>query len=126
MAKALMQAGASIVFVGITEDGRSYNGNDELAKAPGVEILPLDITDTSSVNGLAGEIGGKTDILINTAEFIRPGSTMEQTGIQTARDEMETNYFGLMRLIQAFGPDMRARGTDGANSACAWVNLLSV
>ena len=88
--------------------------------------MPLDINDTVSVDGLAGEIGSKTDILINTAEYIRPGSTMERSGILTARDEMETNYFGLMRLIQAFGPGMRARGTDGSNSACAWVNLLSV
>ena len=51
---------------------------------------------------------------------------MERDGILTARDEMETNYFGLMRLIQAFGPGMRSRGVDGDNSACAWVNLLSV
>ena len=32
----------------------------------------------------------------------------------------------MRRLIQAFGPGMRARGADGDNSACAWVNLLSV
>ncbi len=126
MAKALAEAGASIVFVGIAEDRQTYEGSDELAKIPGVEIMPLDITDTVSVDGLAGEIGSKTDILINTAEYIRPGSTMERSGILTARDEMETNYFGLMRLIQAFGPGMRGRGTDCDNSACAWVNLLSV
>lgn len=124
MAKALAEAGASTVFVGIADNGRPYEGDNELAKTPGVEVMSLDITDTSSVNGLAGEIGGKTDILINTAECIRRGSTMERAGIETARDEMETNYFGLMRLIQAFGPHMRARGID--DSACAWVNLLSI
>jgi short-subunit dehydrogenase len=31
-----------------------------------------------------------------------------------------------MRLAQAFGPAMRARGADGVNSAAAFVNLLSV
>ena len=31
-----------------------------------------------------------------------------------------------MRLAQAFGPAMRARGADGVNSASAFVNLLSV
>ncbi len=91
-----------------------------------VEIVPLDVTDTISVNELAGEIGGKTDILVNTAEYVRPGSALQREGILTARDEMETNYFGLLRLMQAFGPAMRARGADGVNSACAWVNLLSV
>ena len=125
-ARALADAGASIIFVGIAEAWRPYAGSDELAAIPGVEIMPLDITDTISVNELAGEIGGKTDILVNTAEYVRPGGSMDRAGILTARDEMETNYFGLMRLIQAFGPGMRARGADGDNSACAWVNLLSV
>lgn len=126
VAKALADAGASIVFVGIAEAWRPYAGSDALAAIPGVEIMPLDVTDTISVNELAGEIGGKTDILVNTAEYVRPGGTMDREGILTARDEMETNYFGLLRLMQAFGPGMRARGADGDNSACAWVNLLSV
>jgi short-subunit dehydrogenase len=39
---------------------------------------------------------------------------------------MEVNYFGLLRLAQEFGPVMRARGADGATSAVAWVNVLSV
>ena len=125
-AKALADAGASLIFVGVAEAWRPYAGSDELAAIPGVKIMPLDVTDTISVNELAGEIGGKTDILINTAEHVRPGAAMERDGILTARDEMETNYFGLMRLMQAFGPGMRARGADGDNSACAWVNLLSV
>lgn len=123
---ALAAAGASKIFVGIAEEWRPYPGSAELAAVSGVEIMPLDITDTISVDELAGEIGGKTDILINTAEHVRPGSAMQRQGILTARDEMETNYFGLMRLIQAFGPAMRGRGADGDNSACAWVNLLSV
>ncbi len=125
-AKAMVDAGASIIFVGIAESWRPYPGKEALGALPGVEILPLDITDTISVQELAGEIGGKTDILINTAEHVRPGASMERDGVVTARDEMEVNYFGLLRLIQAFGPGMRARGADGDNSACAWVNLLSV
>jgi NAD(P)-dependent dehydrogenase (short-subunit alcohol dehydrogenase family)/uncharacterized OB-fold protein len=125
-AKAMAGAGAAIIFVGIAEDWRPYPGSEELKAIPGVEIMPLDITDTISVQELAGEIGGKTDILVNTAEYVRPGSALERDGIVTARDEMEINYFGLMRLIQAFGPGMKFRGADGDNSACAWVNLLSV
>lgn len=126
MAKALADAGASTIFVGIAEDWRHYENRDVLLQIPEVELKPLDITDTLSVNELAADIGGKTDILVNTAEHVRPGPTMQRNGILTARDEMETNYFGLMRLIQAFGPGMRARGADGDNSACAWVNLRSV
>lgn len=126
MAAALAKAGAAKIFVGIADNWRPFEGSDKLAKVPGVEIMPLDVTDTVSVTELAGEIGGKTDILVNTAEHVRPGAAMQQKGILTARDEMETNYFGLLRLVQAFGPAMRGRGADGEVSACAWVNLLSV
>lgn len=126
MAKALADAGATRIFVGIAEEWRPYPGAEALAAIPGVEIMPLDVTDTISVNELAAEMGDKADILINTAEYVRPGSPLERHGVTLARDEMETNYFGLLRLMQAFGHGMRARGADGDNSACAWVNLLSV
>jgi NAD(P)-dependent dehydrogenase (short-subunit alcohol dehydrogenase family)/uncharacterized OB-fold protein len=126
MARGVSEAGAAVVFVGIAETWRPYAGADMLAAIPNVEIMALDVTDTISVDELAGEIGGRVDILINTAEHVRAGGVMDRDGIVTARDEMEVNYFGLMRLIQAFGPGMRFRGADGVNSACAWVNLLSV
>ncbi|MFP3387001.1 short-chain dehydrogenase, partial [Tritonibacter sp. SIMBA_163] len=74
---------------------------------------------------LAGEIGGKTDILINTADHIRPGGVLSRHGINTARDELDVNVLGLLRLAQAFGPTMTFRGADGTNSAAAFVNILS-
>jgi short-subunit dehydrogenase len=39
---------------------------------------------------------------------------------------MDINYFGLLRLAQAFGPALRARAADGSASAVAWVNVLSI
>ena len=125
LARALSEAGASIVFVGMSEPWRR-DDDDDLGGVKGIEIVPLDLTNTDSVNELAAEIGGKTDILINTTEHVRPGGAMMAKGVITARDEMEIHYFGQLRLAQAFGPVMRARGSDGVNSATAWVNILSV
>ena len=124
LVQALLQAGAGTVFVGEPEDWRRWPERDQLAALEGVEILPLDVTDARSVDRLAGEIGGKTDILINTARFIRPGGVLGQDTV-FARDEMEVNVLGLMRLAQAFGPAMASRTEDGTNSATAFVNLLS-
>lgn len=125
IARALQKAGAAMIFAGEPESWRPYPGREALAEL-GVEILPMDVTDTASVKKLAGEIGGKTDILINTAQFLRPGGVMDRGDTGFARDELEVNYLGLMRLAQAFGPGMAARAADGVNSAAAWVNLLSV
>lgn len=126
LASAVLAAGAVSVFVGESESWRPYPQRAALEALEGVEILPLDVTDTSSVQKLAAEIGGKTDILINNAQFLRPGGVMARGDTTFAAQEMEVNVLGLMRLAQAFGPGMCARTADGANSAVAWVNLLSV
>ncbi|WP_428687276.1 SDR family NAD(P)-dependent oxidoreductase [Roseibium sp.] len=123
---ALLGAGAAAVFVGESESWRPHPNRDALSSLEKVSLVPLDVTDTSSVERLAGEIGGKTDILINNARFLRPGGVLERGDTGFAREEMETNYLGLMRLAQAFGPGMCARTNDGVNSAVAWVNILSV
>lgn len=126
LARAVSAAGAAIVHVGIAEDWRPFSGSADLEAIANVVRVSLDVTDTVSVKELAGEIGGKVDILINTADHVRPGAALDRRDVATARDEMETNYFGLLRLAQAFGPAMKARGADGDNSACAIVNILSV
>jgi len=126
LVSALLGAGAATVFVGESEDWRPHANRELLSGNSKVSILPLDVTDTASVQRLAGEIGGKTDILVNNARFLRPGGVLARGDTAFARDEMETNYLGLMRLAQAFGPGMCARTNDGINSAAAWVNILSV
>jgi NAD(P)-dependent dehydrogenase (short-subunit alcohol dehydrogenase family) len=83
------------------------------------------VTDENSVAELAGGIGGKVDIIVNTAELHRP-NPISRRGIETARAEMEVNYFGLLRLSQAFAPALSARAADGEAHATAWVNILSV
>ncbi len=125
LAKALKDAGAAMVFVGEAETWRPYPHRAAL-EALDVEFLPLDVTDTSSVQRMAGEYGGKTDILINNARFMRPGGVLERGDTAFAREELDVNVLGLMRLAQAFGPGMCARASDGVNSAAAWVNVLSV
>ena len=126
IAKALLGAGAATVFVGESESWLPHDNRAALSAIENVEVLSLDVTDTSSVQRLAAEIGGKVDIMINNARYVRPGSVGARGGTTFAAQEIEVNYLGLMRLAQAFGPGMASRVADGANSAVAWVNVLSV
>ena len=126
MARAFSEAGAGVVFVGIADPWKPFPGQAELANVAQVEIVPLDVTDTDSVNELAAQNGGRIDIVVNTSEHIRPGGIVARGNLTLAREEMDVRYFGMMRLAQAFGPALRFRGADGTNSACAFVNLLSV
>ncbi|MBI3436247.1 MAG: SDR family NAD(P)-dependent oxidoreductase [Proteobacteria bacterium] len=126
MAKACADAGASLIFVGIADAWKPFAGDAALKATARLEVVTLDLTDTQSVNTLAAQIGVRVDIVINTAEHVRPGGFISGGGVAVAREAMDLRYLGLMRLAQAFGPALRARAADGDNSAAAFVNLLSV
>jgi NAD(P)-dependent dehydrogenase (short-subunit alcohol dehydrogenase family)/uncharacterized OB-fold protein len=117
---------ADLIWVGYAEPWKKFPGFDELQKLPQVTLVPLDVTDSKNVRELAAEIAGKVDIVVNNAEYHRSFGIANRQGVETARAEMDVNYFGLLRLAQEFGPAMRARGADGRASAVAWVNLLSI
>lgn len=125
--RALVKAGADIVWVGHAEPWKRHgSGLDDITALPPVTLVPLDLSNERSVTELAGEIGGKVDIVVNTAEVHRTFGIAARRGTDVARAEMEINYFGLLRLAQAFGPALKGRSADGTLSACAWVNLLSI
>ena len=67
-------------------------------------LVPLDLTDARSVRELAGEIGGRVDIVINNAEVHRAFGISSRPGTDAARLEMDVNYFGLLRLAQTVLP----------------------
>jgi NAD(P)-dependent dehydrogenase (short-subunit alcohol dehydrogenase family)/uncharacterized OB-fold protein len=126
LVKALVKAGAEIVWVGHAEPWKKLPGLDDLAALPQVTLVPLDLTDGRSVTELAGEIGGKVDIVVNDAEVHRGFGIAARRGTDAAKAEMDINYFGLLRLAQEFGPALKGRAADGETHAAAWVNLLSV
>ena len=119
--RALQEAGAATVHAGVPENWKPFDQRS----IGDATCVSLDVTDTTSVTDLAASIGHKVDILINTAEHTRAGG-LATRDLAGARDDMETGYFGLLRLAQAFAPVMRSRTADGVNSACAFVNLFSV
>jgi NAD(P)-dependent dehydrogenase (short-subunit alcohol dehydrogenase family)/uncharacterized OB-fold protein len=123
---AFVKAKADLIWVGHSEPWKKFKGFEALEKIPQVTLLPLDLTDSKNVREMAAEIGVKVDIVVNNAEIHRPFGIGNRAGVETARAEMDVNYFGLLRLAQELGPVMRARGADGQSSAVAWVNLLSI
>ncbi|MDE0680483.1 MAG: SDR family NAD(P)-dependent oxidoreductase [Gammaproteobacteria bacterium] len=126
LVRELAAAGAAVVWVGQAEPWKKYAGQDAIEKLDQATVVPLDLTDERGVKRIGAEIGGRVDILINNAELHRTQGIAGSAGAELARREMEVNYLGLLRLAQAFGPAMRARGADGGASATAWVNVLSV
>lgn len=125
--RALVKAGADIVWVGHAEPWKKMgDGLDDISALPQVTLVPLDLTNGRQVTELAGSIGGKVDIVINNAEVHRTFGIGARRGTDVAKAEMDINYFGLLRLAQEFGPALKGRSADGETGATAWVNLLSI
>ncbi len=124
--RALADAGAEHIWIGAAEPWKKVPGFEALRELPKAMIVPLDVTDGKSVRELAGGIGAKVDILVNTCDCHRTFSIALRRGVETAQLEMDVNYFGLLRLAQDFAPALKARAADGAANAIAWVNLLSI
>jgi NAD(P)-dependent dehydrogenase (short-subunit alcohol dehydrogenase family)/uncharacterized OB-fold protein len=124
--RALVKAGADIVWVGHAEPWKKMGGLEDITALPQVTLVPLDLTNGRSVSELAGEMGGKVDIVINNAEVHRSFGIGARRGTDVAKAEMDINYFGLLRLAQEFGPALKGRSADGVTGATAWVNLLSI
>jgi len=71
----------------------------------------MDVNDDASVKDTIGRIQrdyGPIDVLVNNAGIEVHGS-VEETPIEEFRAVMETNYFGVIRCIQAVMPSMRTR-----------------
>ena len=115
MVRALAAAGADLIWIGQAEPWKKVAGFEALRELPQATVVPLDVTDGRSVRELAGEIGGKVDILINTADCHRTFGIAARRGVETAQLEMDVNYFGLLRLAQEFAPALKARAADGAD-----------
>lgn len=74
--------------------------------------LRLDVTDPASAEaGVAQvlEAAGGLDLLVNNAGISLAGP-VEETPIPAAHTLFETNYFGVVRMIQAALPAMRRQG----------------
>lgn len=89
----------------------------ELVDVPGVEVLPLDITDEASVTAAAAAATDVT-LVVNNAGIATQGSLVSGD-LTDARREMDTHFWGTLAMVRAFAPVIEANGGGGI------VNVLS-
>jgi len=87
-----------------------------------IEILELDVDSEESVNQaikIIFEKKGRIDVLVNNAGYGMWG-TVEDVSIDEFKEQFETNFFSIIRLIQKVAPIMRKQGSGNI------VNISSV
>jgi NAD(P)-dependent dehydrogenase (short-subunit alcohol dehydrogenase family) len=78
----------------------------------GVEIVRMEVTDDASVNEAVQSIvqeAGPIQCLVNNAGYAAFGA-MEEMSLEEARQQFETNFFGVLRVTNAILPSMRQNG----------------
>ncbi len=97
---------------------------DLLPSTDRLRLLPLDVTDQTSIDAAVAE-AGPIDVLVNNAG-IGWLNALEGTPIGAARQIFETNTLGLMATTQAILPQMRDRRSGVIVNVSSSVTLRSL
>ena len=97
---------------------------------PGVEAIALDVNSPEQVAAAARHANDVT-LVINNAGIADLGGFLGEGSIDSARRHMDTNFFGVLRVSQAFAPVLAAQGGGAllnVLSVASWINspLLAV
>jgi retinol dehydrogenase-8 len=91
--------------------------NEDLTPAAGANankslfIKQLDVLSDSSVHNLVKEVvdkEGRIDVLVNNAG-LGLGGPFETISVDKAKENFDTNFFGVYRMMQAVVPHMKAK-----------------
>jgi len=114
--RAFLAAGAKRVYVGTrVEAAADHLVSEDPARVVAIE---LDVTRSEQVEA-AAERCPDVDILVNNAGVFANRRLIDSPDLAGAREEMEVNYFGTLRMCRAFAPIL------GRNGGGAIANVLS-
>ena len=109
---ALLLAGSGYTVHGCSRSpGRLEEEAAKRGRA-GVKAVEADVDSTASVDGAVGSVlgaEGRIDALVNCAGYAQIGAIEDMT-IGEVKRNMETNFFGTVRMTRAVVPAMRAQG----------------
>jgi NAD(P)-dependent dehydrogenase (short-subunit alcohol dehydrogenase family) len=129
-ARQLLEHGFT-VLLGARDAGRGAAAADTLGRAR-VRPVVLDVTSEADVTRcgelIAGEHGGRLDVLINNAAIhYDSGQTPLTADWRVVTEALETNLLGAWRVARMAAPLMQARHhgriVNVSSSAGAWRNL---
>jgi NAD(P)-dependent dehydrogenase (short-subunit alcohol dehydrogenase family) len=115
-AREVLARGARKVYAGVR--------NPASVTLAGVEAIRLDVTRPEDATAAAQRCGDVT-LLINNAGIASIGGFLAANSVDSTREQFETNFYGPLRLSQAFAPVLAANGGGGilnVLSIASWIN----
>jgi NAD(P)-dependent dehydrogenase (short-subunit alcohol dehydrogenase family) len=133
--KVILVTGASsgigeAIVARLAKDGHRAFGTSRKGGVTqgGVELLTLDVRSDASVQSCVEGLLSRTgaiDALVNGAGYLLSGA-IEETTMEEARDELETNFFGVARMVKAVLPTMRRARTGHIVTVSSLAGLVPV
>jgi NAD(P)-dependent dehydrogenase (short-subunit alcohol dehydrogenase family) len=93
-------------------------------RTAGVVPIKLDVTADEDV-AVAARICSDVTLVINNAGIARLGGLLKPEASAAAREQFDTNVFGILRITQAFAPVLKKNGGGAflnVLSAASWIN----
>jgi NAD(P)-dependent dehydrogenase (short-subunit alcohol dehydrogenase family) len=115
-AKAIAEMGAAKVYAAAR--------NPEAVTLKGVVPLKLDVTSDEDVVA-AARAAGDVSLLVNNAGIARAGGFFADGAVEAAREQLEVNFFGQLRMARAFAPVLAKNGGGAiidVLSVASWMN----
>lgn len=129
-AQYLMAKGYHVYGTSRKAEGRFSEGHSDFDQTSGgfIDMIPLDVTCDTSVEiavktVLAKE--GQIDVLVSNAGTGIAGA-IEDTAIEEAKSQFETNFFGALRVIQAVLPIMRQQHSGRIIALSSVAGVISI
>jgi short-subunit dehydrogenase len=124
-AEAFLKRGDNVVAT-----ARNLSQLDDLVEKYGDKVLPLQLDVNNRVADFAAvqhakDYFGSIDVLINNAGYGLFGA-IEETSEKEARDQIETNVFGLLWLTQSVIPVMRKQGHGHIINVASILGLVTM
>lgn len=124
-AEALLERGDQVAAT-----SRNVSQLNDLVNKYGAKVLPIQLDVNNRAEGFGAIQKAKThfgsiDVLINNAGYGLFGA-IEETSDQQARDQINTNVFGLLWLTQAVIPVMREQGHGHIINLSSILGLVTV
>ena len=114
--RELLARGARKVYAGARDPST--------VRQPGVEAIRLDVTKPEEI-AAAAALAGDVTLVINNAGVGDAGGFLAPDSEEVARRQLETNFFGVLRMSKAFAPVLAANGGGAllnVLSVVSWVN----
>ena len=111
---------------GYTVFGTSRSANQDPQRE--FHMLQLDVNSDVSAKACVDEVlaqTGRLDVLVNNAGFDL-GGAIEETSIEEAKEQFETNFFGVARMVKAALPAMREARSGRIINIGSLAGLLAI